>query len=156
MSSTDQLVADGRPTTLYVADVAGDDAPGVVLYHAWWGLNDDVKTFADHLADAGFYVVAPDIYRGSITTEIEEAEQLTRSVDEADADAIALAAIDRLADAAECAEPDRCRRFLLRRPLDNVERSAARCRGRLGRVLRNDGWTVPRGGADPRAGPLRR
>ena len=98
MSSTEQLDANGRPTTLYVADAAGDDAPGVALFHAWWGLNDDVKEFADRLADAGFFVVAPDIYRGSITTEIEEAEQFTRSVDEADADAIALAAIDRLAD----------------------------------------------------------
>ena len=98
MSSTEQLDANGRPTTLYVADAAGDDAPGVAVFHAWWGLNDDVKTFADRLAGAGFYVVAPDIYRGSITTEIEEAKQLTRSVDEADADAIALAAIDRLTD----------------------------------------------------------
>ena len=98
MTSTEQLDANGRPTTAYVADAAGDDAPGVVLYHAWWGLNDDVKAFADQLADAGFSVVAPDLYRGAITAEIEEAKQLTRSVDEADADAIALAAIDRLAD----------------------------------------------------------
>ena len=98
MTSTEQLDANGRPTTAYVADAAGDDAPGVVLYHAWWGLNDDVKAFADQLADAGFFVVAPDLYRGAITAEIEEAKQLTRSVDEADADAIALAAIDRLAD----------------------------------------------------------
>ena len=55
MSSMEQLDANGRPTTLYVADAAGDDAPGVVLYHAWWGLNDDVKAFADRLADSGFY-----------------------------------------------------------------------------------------------------
>jgi carboxymethylenebutenolidase len=97
MSSTEQLDANGKPTDAYVAD-AGDDAPGVVLYHAWWGLNDDAKAFADRLAEAGFYVMAPDLYRGSITAEIEEAKQLTRSVDEADADAIALAAIDRVAD----------------------------------------------------------
>ena len=98
MSSTEQLDANGRQTTAYVADAAGDDAPGVALYHAWWGLNDDVKAFADRLAEAGFHVVAPDFYRGAITAEIEEAKQLTRSVDEADADAIALAAIDRLAN----------------------------------------------------------
>ena len=60
MSSTEQLDANGRPTTLYVADAAGDEAPGVALFHAWWGLNDDVKAFADRLADAGFFVVAPD------------------------------------------------------------------------------------------------
>ena len=96
MASTEQLDANGRPTAAYLADAAGDAAPGVVLYHAWWGLNDDVKAFADRLAESGFFVVAPDLYRGPITAEIEEAKQLTRSVDEADADAIALAAIDRL------------------------------------------------------------
>ena len=97
LSPTEQLDAIGRPTTAYVAKAAGD-APGVVLYHAWWGLNDDVKAFADRLAEGGFFVIAPDIYRGSITAEVEEAKQLTRLVDEADADAIALAAIDRLAE----------------------------------------------------------
>jgi len=98
MSSMEQLDANGQPTDAYVADAEGDDAPGVVLYHAWWGLNDDAKAFADRLAEAGFSVIAPDLYRGSITAEIEEAKRLTGSVDEADADAIALAAVDRLAD----------------------------------------------------------
>jgi carboxymethylenebutenolidase len=98
MTSTEELVANARPTTAYVADAASGDAPGVVLYHAWWGLNDDVRAFADRLAESGFFVVAPDLYRGSSTAEIEEAKRLTRSVDEADADAIALAVIDRLAD----------------------------------------------------------
>jgi carboxymethylenebutenolidase len=98
MSSMEQLDANGQPTDAHVADAVGDDAPGVVLYHAWWGLNDDAKAFADRLAGAGFFVIAPDLYRGSITAEIEEAKQLTGSVNEADADAIALAAIDRVAD----------------------------------------------------------
>ena len=98
MTSMEELVANGRPTAAYVAGAPSGYAPGVVLYHAWWGLNDDVRTFADRLAESGFFVVAPDLYRGSITAEIEEAMRLTRAVDEANADAIALAAIDRLAD----------------------------------------------------------
>ena len=138
MSSTEPLDANGRQTTAYVAGAAGDDAPGVALYHAWWGLNDDVKAFADRLADAGFKVVAPDFYRGSITAEIEEAKQLTRSVDEADADAIALAAIDRLANrpnAPGCAACKSWRSWRCRRPRSATVRIGARI-GCVGAICR--------------------
>ena len=57
----DQLEVAGQPVRAYVADAAGADAPGVVVFHARWGLNDDATAFADRLADAGFSVVAPDL-----------------------------------------------------------------------------------------------
>jgi carboxymethylenebutenolidase len=82
----------------YAVGEAEPGAPGVVLFHAWWGLNDDVVDYADRLADAGFAVIAPDLYGGPLATTIEEAERLSGALDEATADAIALAAIDRLAD----------------------------------------------------------
>ena len=93
----DELEVAGQSVRTYVADAAGDDAPGVVVLHAWWGLNDDVKAFADRLADAGFLVLAPDLYSGAVTADIDEAKRLTGTVDEEFANAIALAAVDRLA-----------------------------------------------------------
>jgi len=93
----DELEVAGTPVRTYLADAAGDEAPGVVVFHAWWGLNEDVTAFADRLADAGFFVLAPDLYSGAVTAEIDEAKRLTGTVDEDDANAIALAAIDRLA-----------------------------------------------------------
>ena len=92
----DELEVGGERVAAYVADAAGD-APGVVVFHAWWGLNDDVKTFADRLAAAGFSVIAPDLYSGNVTADIDEAKRLTGTVDEDAANAIALAAVDRLA-----------------------------------------------------------
>jgi len=80
----------------YVAD-AGDDAPGVALYHAWWGLNDDVKAYADRLAGAGFSVLAPDMFGGEVAATIEAADRLSSSADEDRCKAISLAAVDRLA-----------------------------------------------------------
>ena len=50
---------------------------GVVVLHAWWGLNDDVIAYADRLADAGFAVIAPDMFRGQIATEPADAERLS-------------------------------------------------------------------------------
>jgi carboxymethylenebutenolidase len=93
----DELEVAGQPVRAYVADAAGADAPGVVVFHAWWGLNDDVTAFADRLADAGFFVIAPDLYGGEVTADVDEAKRLTGTVDEEDANAIALAALERLA-----------------------------------------------------------
>ena len=93
----DELDVGGKPVRAYVADAAGHEAPGVVVFHAWWGLNEDVTAFADRLAHAGFFVLAPDLYSGAVTAEIDEAKRLTGTVDEDAANAIALAAVDRLA-----------------------------------------------------------
>ena len=71
---------------------------GVVVLHAWWGLNDDVVAYADRLVDAGFAVLAPDMFRGQVATEIEDADRLSSEGDAGGADEITWAAIDRLAD----------------------------------------------------------
>src|SRR5262249_45502273 len=60
-------------------------------------LNDDVIAYSDRLADAGFSVVAPDLVRGRVASTIEDAERLAEGKDDAHADAVALAAIDRIA-----------------------------------------------------------
>lgn len=69
---------------------------GVIVLHPWWGLNDDVIAYSDRLADAGFAVVAPDLYAGQVATTIPEAEGLSDSLDEDIADAFVLAALDEL------------------------------------------------------------
>lgn len=81
--------------------VAGDmtpGTPGVVLYHAWWGLNDDAVAYGDRLAAAGFAVFAPDLFGGKVVATPEEAERLAGSADDAAVERIALTAVDRLAD----------------------------------------------------------
>jgi carboxymethylenebutenolidase len=47
----------------HLAVPAGTDAvPGVVVLHEAFGLNDDIRSHADHLAGAGYLAVAPDLY----------------------------------------------------------------------------------------------
>jgi carboxymethylenebutenolidase len=98
MGDLTALEAAGRDTRSYEAGEWRAGAPGVVVFHAWWGLNDDLLAYADRLGATGFAVVAPDLYRGSVADTVEEAERLADSLDQADADAIALAAVDRLAE----------------------------------------------------------
>ena len=63
MPDFEQLTAGESNARAYVRVPDGARA-GVVVLHAWWGLNDDVLAYADRLADAGFAVVAPDMFNG--------------------------------------------------------------------------------------------
>ncbi|HZO89465.1 MAG TPA: dienelactone hydrolase family protein [Chthonomonadaceae bacterium] len=58
----------------------GRTAPGVLVLHAWWGLNDTFRGVCDRLAAEGFVALAPDIYGdGVIATTVEDAEAHMRA-----------------------------------------------------------------------------
>jgi carboxymethylenebutenolidase len=50
--------------------------PGVLILHAWWGLNPFFRDLCKRLAGEGFVVFAPDLYHGQIARTIDEATQL--------------------------------------------------------------------------------
>ncbi|HBY98527.1 MAG TPA: dienelactone hydrolase family protein [Chloroflexi bacterium] len=54
---------------------------GVLVLHAWWGLNDTMKAFCTQLAEAGFVAFAPDLYHGQVADTIAEAETLGKALD---------------------------------------------------------------------------
>jgi carboxymethylenebutenolidase len=54
---------------------------GVLVLHAWWGLNDTIKAFCTRLAESGFVVFAPDLYHGKVADTIPEAETLGKALD---------------------------------------------------------------------------
>src|SRR5215217_2811679 len=95
MGEMTQLQVDGETVNAY--EVTGSQtAPPVGLLHPWWGLNDDVKAYADRLAGAGFNVFAPDMFNGEVAETVDDAERLARGADDDRCGAITLAAIDRL------------------------------------------------------------
>jgi carboxymethylenebutenolidase len=88
----------GDETARAYLEVPRGARTGVVVLHAWWGLNDDVLVYAGRLTDAGFAVIAPDMFRGQVATEPADAERLSSEGDAGIAGDVAWAAIDRLAD----------------------------------------------------------
>jgi carboxymethylenebutenolidase len=55
--------------------------PGVLVLHAWWGLNDTMKAFCTQLAESGFVTFAPDLYHGKVAADIPAAEALGSELD---------------------------------------------------------------------------
>ena len=98
MGAFGTIKAGDMPIRAYIAGDPGPAVPGVIVFHPWWGLNDDVIAFADRLAGAGFAVLAPDLFDGQVATTIEDAERLARGADEEAINAITLAAVDHLSN----------------------------------------------------------
>jgi carboxymethylenebutenolidase len=67
--------ANSEPDVLaYVAKPEGDGPfPTVIMIHEFFGLNESIIGKAEGLADEGYYVVAPDTFRGSTTSWIPRA-----------------------------------------------------------------------------------
>jgi carboxymethylenebutenolidase len=54
---------------------------GVLALHPWWGLNDDVRAYADRLRREGYVVATPDLYHGRVATTIDGAKALMKELD---------------------------------------------------------------------------
>ncbi len=65
--------------TLVVPDQPGKK-PALILIHEWWGLNDNIRDFAQEFADLGYVALAVDMYNGESATDPQDARRLAGSV----------------------------------------------------------------------------
>ena len=78
MSSMIRYENEGTSGTAYLGLPESGSGPGILVLHAWWGLNDFFKGFCDRLSNAGFVALAPDLYDGKIASTVPEAEKLLK------------------------------------------------------------------------------
>lgn len=63
----------------YLALPSNGTGDAVLVLHAWWGLNETIRAFCRRLAGEGFVAFAPDLYHGTVTDQIDEAEKLVNA-----------------------------------------------------------------------------
>jgi carboxymethylenebutenolidase len=74
---------EGEVHSGYLALPKGGVGPGVLVLHAWWGLNDFFKSVCDRLAAEGYVALAPDFYGGKVVDTADEATRLSEAADRA-------------------------------------------------------------------------
>ena len=69
---------NGKPVQGYLAYPAAAEGglPGVLVFHEWWGLNDNIRAMANQLAGEGYVALAVDVYGGRAATDPEGARAL--------------------------------------------------------------------------------
>jgi carboxymethylenebutenolidase len=77
-TETLKLETPNGATTAHVTlpENADKNKAVVILIHEWWGINDHVRDIARRYAKEGYTCVAPDLFRGQVTKDAEEASRL--------------------------------------------------------------------------------
>jgi carboxymethylenebutenolidase len=97
---------DAEMLTGYLVRPEGDaPLPAVVLIQEWWGLNEHIKDVARRIANEGYVVLAPDLYKGQVATEPDEARKLVMELDMAAAVQEILSGMAFLAERGDVASP---------------------------------------------------
>lgn len=76
----DVVLPIGRHLPAYWAyPKLGQQFPGIVLIHDWWGLIPVIRRMADRFAEMGYYVIAPDLFEGQIANTPQLAIELVQT-----------------------------------------------------------------------------
>jgi carboxymethylenebutenolidase len=80
----------------YLSLPSTDKGNGVLLFHAWWGLNQFTIQTCNKLAQAGFVTLAPDYYAGEVARTIAEAKACKQKLDRKSINKLGTLAVDYL------------------------------------------------------------
>jgi carboxymethylenebutenolidase len=76
-----QFAANGGMADGYLTLPPSGHGPGLLVLQEWWGLVDHIKQVADRFAEAGYVVLAPDLYRGESAGSPDDAQRLMMALD---------------------------------------------------------------------------
>ncbi len=79
-SETLSFETNNGATSAYVAIPDNLSQKAVLVIQEWWGLNDHIKDIAGRYAAEGFIAIAPDLYRGRVATNSEDAGKMMHAL----------------------------------------------------------------------------
>ncbi|PNW82784.1 hypothetical protein CHLRE_06g294000v5 [Chlamydomonas reinhardtii] len=62
-------------------EIGDKSLPAVILIQEWWGVTEIIKYQAEQLSKQGFRCLIPDLYKGKIGVDAEEASHLMNNLD---------------------------------------------------------------------------
>ncbi|NOG52641.1 MAG: hypothetical protein HND48_26735 [Chloroflexi bacterium] len=75
------IADDGMQFAAFGAQpLLGQRFPAIVLLHDWWGLTASVRALTVQLAQAGYHVIAPDLFDGHTAHTAREAASLVEAI----------------------------------------------------------------------------
>eukprot|EP00216_Chloropicon_sp_CCMP2111_P004727 CAMPEP_0198234764 /NCGR_PEP_ID=MMETSP1446-20131203/684_1 /TAXON_ID=1461542 ORGANISM="Unidentified sp, Strain CCMP2111" /NCGR_SAMPLE_ID=MMETSP1446 /ASSEMBLY_ACC=CAM_ASM_001112 /LENGTH=239 /DNA_ID=CAMNT_0043915585 /DNA_START=210 /DNA_END=929 /DNA_ORIENTATION=- len=74
-----EKVSFGEGISGYVVGPSG--APGVIVLQEWWGITQEIKQQAEKISLKGYRCLVPDLYKGKLGVDAEEAQHLMTSLD---------------------------------------------------------------------------
>jgi carboxymethylenebutenolidase len=80
-TDTLNIETSNGPTTAHVALPAETSSnAAVILIQEWWGINDHIRDIAARYAKEGYTCIAPDLYRGKLAKDPEEASRMMNAL----------------------------------------------------------------------------
>ena len=79
-TETMNLTTPHGATTAHVARPDGDTKAAVILIHEWWGINDHIRDIAGRYATERLLCLAPDLFRGKVAKDSEQAAKLMQGL----------------------------------------------------------------------------
>lgn len=92
-----EISGNGQTTGAYLSRSKSGSGPGVVVFHEWWGLDENTKQVADRFAEEGFTALAPDFFHGKRTSDPKEGQAMVMAHELADAESVITGSIEALA-----------------------------------------------------------
>ncbi len=68
------------PTTAYIVRPDDGGEKTIILIQEWWGVNDHIRDIAGRYAAEGFTAIAPDLYRGKVATNADDASKMMHAL----------------------------------------------------------------------------
>ncbi len=75
-TETMEVATSGGATTAHIIMPDEETRKAVMVIQEWWGLNEHVRDIAGRYAKEGFIAIAPDLYRGHVATNSDDASKM--------------------------------------------------------------------------------